>query len=627
MRASGCRYEAKGRRGVALRSRRGDVEGALSPTDHNGPWQGGRPPFGPIDPLFTRLHRHDVRFRSTRCSLLVCVASSLAFLPQSILAQRVLGPGDDATVLRRGIVRVSAEGTWATYNELYGPDGILEGLGVPYSSDTLGAKQLELLRPLQTSLRSLAQMPTADVSLGPVRTDFTARIARSAFVIDFGLTSRIMLTARLPYEHTISEVVQNVNPRDEIGNRANIGFNPARASQSAAATTQNRNVVDSLLRVAQEVAARLDACASSTGDPVCADQTRARTLVNDARAVAAGIAQTYGIGADTARGSQFVPISGSTLQGAIVARVNALNASFKAYVPDLAAFGAPAASLLPLSSVQATSLISDSLGLAAIGLVERSHLGDIELGAKVLLFDSFGGMANARAHRNGVGVRLALGGLARLGTGQAERPNDIVDVGTGDGQTDVEGNGALDIIVGRRFWASFVGRYGVQLADEKEFRIPDVARNPYVPAYREQTVSRDLGDYIQLEATPRFVYNDYLSLSGSWTYRRKAEDTYTGTFTVEDPTGAAVALDASILGIGTEQTEQRVGGGASFSTLRAFDRGRARLPLEVSLMHWQTISGSGYLPKQFSTQLRLRYYTRMFGAPMRPPAGRPAPAR
>jgi len=88
--------------------------------------------------------------------------------------------------------------------------------------------------------------------------------------------------------------------------------------------------------------------------------------------------------------------------------------------------------------------------------------------------------------------------------------------------------------------------------------------------------------------------------------------------------GKPVTLDAGILGTGTKQSEQRVGGGASFSTLRAYDRGRARVPIEVQLVHWQTLTGSGYVPKRFSTQIQLRYYTRLFGAPLRPRAARPA---
>jgi hypothetical protein len=163
-----------------------------------------------------------------------------------------------------------------------------------------------------------------------------------------------------------------------------------------------------------------------------------------------------------------------------------------------------------------------------------------------------------------------------------------------------------------------VGRYGAQLVDQRTYRIPDVARNPFIMKYREQVVSRDLGDYIELEASPRWVYNDYLSLSANYLYRRKGEDKYTGVFTTEDPSGEPITLDASILGVGTEQREQRIGGGASFSTLRAYDQGRSRIPIEVQFSHWQSISGSGYSPKQFTTQIQMRYYTRLFGAPLRP---------
>jgi hypothetical protein len=552
----------------------------------------------------------------------MCAVLSLgSSVPRVVGAQRVLGIGEDATVLPKGGLRVSTSASWSAYNELYGPGGQLQSLGAPLSSDSLGAKQLEALRPLETRLRDLAQLPRADVSLGAMRTDFTARITRTALTFDLGLTSRIMLTATVPYVHTYSEVVMDVNPRNEPGTRANLGVNPALGTVGNAAAAQNRDVVDSLLRVIGDLKTRLGTCTGGGGaDPVCADQARAQALLNDATAFASGVAKTYGIGADTALGAPYIPMANSALQTAIAARVAGFNTSFKNYFPDLAGWKALVAAQAPISSGQATALLSQSLGVGTIGLVERSHLGDIEVGAKILLIDTFGGAARARAAGHRTGIRIAVGGLARLGTGQIDRPDEIADVGTGDGQTDVEGNGIADIILGRRLWASFVARVGVQLPDEKLIRIPDVARNPFVAAYRERLVSRDLGDYTQFEATPRFVYNDYLSASAQWLYRRKGEDKYTGAFTATDSTGQSTALDASILGIGTQQTEQRITAGVTFSTLRAFDRGRARLPVEIQLQHSQVLSGTGYLPKQFGTQIQIRYYTRLFGAPMRPPA-------
>jgi hypothetical protein len=519
-------------------------------------------------------------------------------------------------------MRVTAFGGWTTYNELYGPGGKLEALGAPMSSDSLGAAQLEFLRPLQATIRSLIQQPTANVSLGAARTDFSARIARSAIVFDVGLTSRIMLTGKLPYEHTISEVTFDVNPRNEPGTLANIGINPARVAGATAPAT-NLKLVDSLLRASNELSTRLGACTGGAADPVCSNQQAVQTLIQQARTFASGIATTYGTGADTSRGSPFVPLIRSTLQTAIESRITALNASFKTYIPTLAGWNPPVPALAPISAGGASTLLPEALGVAPLGLVERSHLGDVELGAKLLLLDSFGSGAASRASRAG-GFRLAIGGLVRLGTGQAERPDDIFDVGTGDGQTDIEANGTADFILGRRFWASASARYGLQMSDDKPFRIPDVSRNPFVAQYREQTVTRDLGDYIELEAAPRYVYNDYFSLSGYWLYRRKGEDKYTGTFTVTDLDSNSVTLDASVLGVGTDATEQRIGGGISYSTLRAFDRGRANIPVDVQLLHTQSISGSGYTPKRFTSQIQVRYYTHLFGAPLR--TGRPAAA-
>jgi hypothetical protein len=537
----------------------------------------------------------------------------------------VLGVGEDAAVVPRGTVRWSAQAAWTAYNELYGPGGQLEPLGAPLSTDSLGVRALTLLRPVQTSLRTLAQMPAANVTLGPVRTDFSARIARSSLVLDVGLTSRIMLTGRLPYEHTISEVVFEANPRGVTSNRANLGVNPALVPTSAAAT-RNRGVVDSLVRVVAELTTRLAGCAATPADPVCADRARVEALLAEARTFAAGIAETYGNGADTARGSAFVPLAGSTLQTAIANRVAALNTAFKTYIPQLSEWDAPFPAQVSITSAQTQELLGDALEIASIGLIERSHIGDVEAGMKILLIDTFGRSLRERTSASPVALRFALGGLVRFGTGQSDTPDDLADIGTGDGQTDVEVSGSADLLMSRRFWASIVARYGAQLADDQFVRVPDVPRNPFLAAYRLQRVGRDLGDYVELEATPRYVYNDYLSLSAQWSYRRKAEDAYTGSFRV-DVDGEPVTLDAGVLGTDTDQTEQRMGGGVSFSTLRAFDRGRARIPMEFQFLHWQTVSGSGYVPKRFTTQVQLRVYTRLFGAPLRPrrPAGPPAP--
>jgi hypothetical protein len=264
-------------------------------------------------------------------------------------------------------------------------------------------------------------------------------------------------------------------------------------------------------------------------------------------------------------------------------------------------------------------LVQQGLGAAPIATIDRSHIGDAEVGLKLLVLDASPRRDAAPLTPDGTGLRLAVGALVRFGTGQADTPSDFTDIGTGDGQTDVEVTGAADLMIGRRFWASLVGRYGAQLADNQAVRIPGSPSSPFAPASHALRVERDLGDYMVLEVTPRYVYNDYLAFGAHWAYRRKGEDEYTGGLNVPDGTGGTTTLDASILGVDTDGSEQRVGGGITFSTLSAYERRQTGAPFELRLSHFQSVSGSGYQPKRFITQLEVRYYARLFGAPLRPP--------
>ena len=64
----------------------------------------------------------------------------------------------------------------------------------------------------------------------------------------------------------------------------------------------------------------------------------------------------------------------------------------------------------------------------------------------------------------------------------------------------------------------------------------------------------------------------------------------------------------------TEETEQRLSAGATFSTVDAWTRGTARLPLEVSFAHYQSGAGTGGLaPKLVVDQVRFTVYRRLFG--------------
>jgi hypothetical protein len=160
-----------------------------------------------------------------------------------------------------------------------------------------------------------------------------------------------------------------------------------------------------------------------------------------------------------------------------------------------------------------------------------------------------------------------------------------------------------------------VVRYNNQLGDEEEMRIIDLPNKRLAGLYRRQMVERNLGNIFEFETSPRIVVNDFLAVSGHYVYRSKGEDEYTGTFVIPAAvTGFSdVTLDASTLNLETEQKEHRLGGGISFSNLFAFEQKKARIPFEVTYLHWQTVKGTGNVPKAFSDQIQLRLYTRLFG--------------
>ena len=70
-------------------------------------------------------------------------------------AQRVLGVGDDALVLPRGVFRMRIVGQWTWFNERYGmdtpgrPNGALEPLGIDFTLDTKDTRLSETIATIE----------------------------------------------------------------------------------------------------------------------------------------------------------------------------------------------------------------------------------------------------------------------------------------------------------------------------------------------------------------------------------------------------------------------------------------------------------------------------------------------
>ncbi|MDQ6871192.1 MAG: hypothetical protein M3037_04180 [Gemmatimonadota bacterium] len=537
-------------------------------------------------------------------------------------AQRVLGVGDDALVLPQGVFRLRTTGRWTSFNERYGmdtpgrPNGSLEPLGVDFTLDTIGIKQLPSLTNLQQGIRQLTGNSGWNATLGNTQLNLRDRVTAYPFVFELGLSRRLSVGVQIPYVVTQSMTFFNVNTTRTEGN---LGFNPALGGSTA--STQNATMLAQFTADSTSLKNALDNCAANPAASGCAQlnsagtNAQARTLIATAQTFARGVHSIYTT-------SPFVPIAGTDAQLSLEARV----ASFKTAYANFAAYGvAPITSTGPFASqnrltvLDAQKILTDpAFGIVADPLTStsHSHIGDIDVGGKFSVYDSFGGATAARMSPRGLNFRTAIGGIFRLPTGQIESPDNFIDVGTGHGAKAIEGRWFGDILVGPHFWQSFVVRYNKPFADDQEMRITDLPNEELAPLYRRQMVHRQLGAAFELETTPRIVINDFFSISAQYVYRHKAQDRYTGTFTVPAAmTGFAdITLDASTLDLETETWEHRAGGGVAFSNLYSFQRGQAKVPFEVTYLHWQTVRGAGgNQPKFFTDQIQLRLYARLFG--------------
>jgi hypothetical protein len=538
-------------------------------------------------------------------------------------AQRVLGIGDDALVLPRGVFRFRTVGQWTWFNERYGkdtpgrPDGALEPLGVDFTLDTIGVRQFPNLASLQAGLQQLTGNPNWNATLGNTVVNLRDHVAAFPFVFEAGLSKKFSIGIQVPYVVTHTATFFNVNTTRSEGN---LGFNPA-AFAVAPAITQNTTFFTQFTTAAATLQAQLDACgANPAASPNCpllnANRANANALIQNSNAFSGGVNQIYTT-------SPFVPIVGTDAQLAIEARVAAFKALYAQFgqsgTSAIITTNGPFASQNRLTLHDAQTILNNSaFGITANPLQStgHSHLGDIDVGGKFSVFDSFGGSTEARMTPHGLNFRTAVGGIFRFPTSQIESPDDFVDLGTGRGAKAIEGRWFSDLLVGSHFWQSFVLRINKPFADEQEMRIIDLPNEELAPLYRKQMVHRALGTAFEFETSPRIVVNDFFAISGQYVYRHKAQDKYTGTFTIPAAvTGFSdLNIDASTLNLETETWEHRLGGGIAYSNLYSFDQGKAKLPFEVTYLHWQTVKGrGGNQPKFFTDQVQIRLYARIFG--------------
>jgi hypothetical protein len=228
---------------------------------------------------------------------------------------------------------------------------------------------------------------------------------------------------------------------------------------------------------------------------------------------------------------------------------------------------------------------------------EVTFRGDTEAGVAVTLADGWD-----RDGRRG-GFRAAAEGLVRFPTGSRARNDRLLAIGTGDGQTDIELRGVVDLGTGN-LGLRLEGGYTRQLAgDVVELVAPPSQAFPDRGLLT--TVRLDPGDVTTFAVRPFFRLARTLALIGSLERWSRGEDAveYRG------PDDAIPGVDPSVLAQDTDAGATVMSLGLTYSNPGALRPGGTGLPVDAGWSYERVVSASGgIVPDVHRVRARLRLY-------------------
>ena len=504
----------------------------------------------------------------------------------------------DATLVARGAWRFRGSVEWLRFDDILGPRGrTTVPLGASFTG-FIDANSLPLLEPAQSAAQFLARSPTLQLGLGTIRTTADSRVARVPISVEYGWRDRLSLGLMIPIVQTRTVITTQLNGRGDSS--ANIGPNPAAYFRSSTAWATNASVVSALDNASQQLSQRIAACTATPTASGCpafnARLAEANALVAEAQQFADASETLYGTSGAIAPGSLFVPLAGSVAQQAIDAHLAALRSSFSSFGFN-AGSSAFAAAKGRAANTQLQDLVSGDdigIGLDSIGTTDVIAIGDVELSAVAALSNTFPDTA-AGIHYRGV-----LGGVVRLGTGHPPRGGRPLDVGTGDGQTDLELRTAVDLSIGSRMLTTVAGTYTLPLGSVNYEHLPQAAGTFFlfdVPL----PGSLAPGAMASGRINSRFLITRAVSIGGLATIAWRSHDVATPSdsgFTPYDVTTGA--------------TTWSLGGTFSYSNLATHSGvGDASFPVEITFSHLELVGATaGGLPRTRRDAIELRYYLR-----------------
>jgi len=492
----------------------------------------------------------------------------------------------------RGLIRLDLGGALESVDRRYF-GGSLEEFAADLGSPALGSDRISGLTDADARLMRITGDAGARLNLGGLAA--TARGSRTVGVIGVavGVTSRLTLFARLPLARA------TVTTRLALDSTtSNAGVNPADpvfgTSTGAAQTVAFFQDFGTAL---QSLQTRLQSGAYD-GDPAVralaqSTLTSGTSLRND----------LFGLLADPATASAFVPTTSSPLGVAVSARVQALQATLAG---SLGVAGFTSVPLLPgarASQDEFVGYLTNPNGpiVGRLDSLSLSQRGDAEVGGVWTLVDRW----NDDAH--GTGVRAAVSALARLGTGFPPRPSYFLDLGTGTGHGALGATLTTDIGFGR-LAARLTAGYLHQLAGNQLVRLtlPD---QPYAPFTQLVTVRVDPGNVFTVGAHPMLRLLPSLGIHAGVDYWRHGSEQAAYVSAADSIPG----IPASVLAVDSRIGVTTFSAGVTYSRPGATKPGSTGLPLDAGWTFEQVIAGSGgRVQKTQAVRAGVRLYHRLF---------------
>lgn len=526
-------------------------------------------------------------------------------LPHRSVAQSTTTLLPDATTLPRGVIRFRGLVSWTRYDELFGTTAASPpNLAAGFSADSLGVRQIPSLGAAESAIRNLTGFSNFHLTAGQLVSTANSRVMTAPLAIEYGLTSRLSIGVVVPLVETRTTLSSQLNPH--LGS-ANVGPNPALTN--AATRTGNAALIQSLTAAAAALQTRLQQCQAAPTTAGCpallTQQAAAAALMQSSGAFGSALADLYGTDAESHPGQAFIPLATDPSQLAITAKIASFKQQYLNLLNSDLVNGTIAGAGGPAARTQMQALLT-SVGYDSLRSADRASIGDISVGATLQLANSFGDSTSRAPLR----YRLAVNGTFRIGTGQPAGSNRLFDVGTGYGQSGVEGGLAADVALSRRLMISAIGSYTAQLGTVDVARVPNPANAPF-PLDVPFPGTRTAGNVLAVTVIPRWRIAGYFGLNGFYSMMRTGADQYTLTsFTQADPSVGAAMPPLAPYGAAAA-TAQQAGVGFSYSTVVSPDRNPGRIPFELSFSHLETIAGSGGpLAKTFRDQIELRVYFR-----------------